>query len=76
LNDLASLTERLFGQCAVAVNPNNPKNSGSVPFPWPGRYHHTLTMHGYGVYDGGTVSVNGPPPPARLPGGTAVIAIH
>jgi hypothetical protein len=33
-------------------------------------------MSGYGVYDGGTVSTNGPAPPAMLPGGTGVIAIH
>ena len=33
-----------------------------------------LTMSGPGVYDGGIVTITGPPPPADMAGGTAVIA--
>jgi hypothetical protein len=63
-----------IGACAVAVNPNNPGKGGPLAFPWPGKYTHTLTMSGSGVYDGGTVATNGPAPPANMSGGTAVIA--
>lgn len=65
----------LVGACAVAVNPNNPKNSGPLKFPWPGQYGHTLSMSGSDYYDGGTVGADGPPPPSTMPGGTAVIAL-
>jgi hypothetical protein len=63
-----------IGPCAVAVNPNNPKAVPPLPFPWPGKYTHTMTMNGAGAYDGGTVRTNGPAPPANMKGGTAVIA--
>lgn len=63
-----------IGKCAVAVNPNNPKSGPPLPFPWQGKYTHTMTMNGGGAYDGGTVGTNGPAPPTKMAGGTAVIA--
>ena len=62
------------GPCAVVVNPNNPQSGPPLAFPWPSTYHHTLTVRGRGVYDGGTVNLTGPAPPANMAGGTAVIA--
>lgn len=59
------------GPCAAVVNPNHP--GMQMAFPWPTKYHHTLAMSGYGVYDGGTVSTNGAAPPAMMDGGTAQI---
>lgn len=61
-----------IGACAVAVNSNKPTKQ-TLAFPWPTKYHHTLKMYGKGVYDGGTVSITGPAPPANMAGGTAVI---
>jgi hypothetical protein len=61
-----------IGPCAVAVNSAKPTNQ-TLAFPWPGKYQHTLKMFGKGVYDGGTVAINGPPPPANMAGGTAAI---
>ena len=68
-----SLAGTAIGACAVAVNPNKPTTK-SLAFPWPTKYHHTLTMSGGGVYDGGTVGIAGPAPSADMAGGTAVIA--
>jgi hypothetical protein len=65
-----------IGPCAVAVNPNNPKQGHPLAFPWPGKYHHTLEMQGYGVYDGGTVDANGAAPPSTMAGGTGVIVFQ
>ena len=59
--------------CAVLVNPNNPKNSKPAAFPWTGKYQHTLVVSGEGAYDGGVASVQGPPPPSQVPGGTGLI---
>lgn len=61
------------GRCAVAVNSNNPLAGPALAFPWPTTYHHTLTMSGEGVYDGGTVGISGSAPPSMMKGGTAVI---
>ena len=61
-----------IGPCAVAVNSDKPTNQ-TLAFPWPTKYHHTLKMMGKGAYDGGTVSIAGPAPPANMAGGTAVI---
>jgi hypothetical protein len=69
------LAGNLIGPCAVAVNPNNPSDSGPLNFPWVGKYKHTLSMSGSGVYDGGTVGVDGPAPPATMAGGVGVIAL-
>jgi len=63
------------GPCAAVVNPNNPKSGAPEPFPWPKRFTHTLVVSGEGIYDGGTASLTGPPPPATMPGSTAVIAL-
>lgn len=68
------LAGQLIGACAVAVNPTNPGQGPPLAYPWPGKYTHTLTMSGAGVYDGGTVGTHGPAPPSKMAGGTAVIA--
>jgi hypothetical protein len=64
------------GACAVVVNPTNPRWNPSLKFPWPSKYHHTLVMSGAGVYDGGTARVDGPAPPADVPGATGIIAFR
>jgi hypothetical protein len=63
-----------IGSCAAVVNADNA--SVSHPFPWPGVYNHTLVLSGSGIMDGGTASATGPPPPATLPGASAIIAIQ
>ena len=68
------LAGNYVGPCAIVVNPYNPLSGPARAFPWSTTYHHTLTLHGEGVFDGGTVSVTGPQPPSMMPGGTAVIA--
>ncbi len=61
---------KFVGACAVAVNPTS---GSSVPFPFP-QFTHTLTLSGYGVLDGGTLSTQGAAPPEYLNGPQAVIA--
>jgi hypothetical protein len=61
------------GPCATVVNPNNPKDSKPLAFPWPTKYKHTLVTSGEGWYDGGKVSATGPAPPALVPGATGLI---
>lgn len=51
------------GPCAVVVNSDY---SLSHPFPY-SQYHHTMTLSGSGVLDGGSVSFSGPAPPSTLP---------
>jgi hypothetical protein len=63
-----------IGACAAVVNADN--KAKSHPFPWPGVYAHTLVLHGAGIFDGGSMSVNGPPPHALVSGASAVIAIN
>jgi len=53
----------LIGKCAVVVNPSY---YYSRAFPYAG-YNHTLVLSGSDLLDGGTISTNGPPPPATLP---------
>lgn len=60
------------GPCAAVVNPDA---SRSVGFPY-SKYHHTLTMNGSGVSDGGTISTSGPPPPSSIPPGTGVVVFQ
>jgi hypothetical protein len=62
------------GKCAAVVNSDLPGTPES--FPWPGKYRHTLVLTGGGVLDGGTMSTNGPPPPASLDGEQAVIVFQ
>lgn len=51
----------LAGACASVVN------SGESPLPFPLRdYRRTLRLAGGGILDGGTISADGPPPPAQL----------
>jgi len=64
---------QFVGACAAVVNPNNPKSSKPIAFPWPTKYHHTLVTAGEGWYDGGTVSASGAAPPALVPGATGLI---
>jgi hypothetical protein len=61
---------KFVGACAVAVNPNE---GTTAPFPFP-QFAHTLTLSGYDVLDGGTMSTQGPQPPEYLAQGQAVIA--
>jgi hypothetical protein len=66
------LTGRLIGPCGVAINSNR---TASRPYPFGSTYSHTLIFHGNGgVIEGGTVGVDGPPPPASLGPTTAVLA--
>lgn len=62
------------GSCAAAVNADDA--SVPHPFPWSGVYKHTLVLVGAGILDGGIAIVYGPPPPAMIPGASAVIAIQ
>jgi hypothetical protein len=57
------------GACAAVVNPT----LATYAFPLQ-KYHHTVTLSGGGVLEGGFVSFLGSAPPANLPSGTAVIA--
>ncbi|MGC1380825.1 MAG: hypothetical protein WA814_07350 [Candidatus Baltobacteraceae bacterium] len=57
------LKASLIGPCAVVVNSDY---GTSHPFPF-STYHHTLTLSGDGVLDGGAVSTSGPPPPSSVP---------
>lgn len=59
------------GACAAVVNPDDSPH----PFPFR-RYHHTLVLRGGGVLDGGTISTNGPPPPASLGPAEAAIVFQ
>ena len=61
---------KFVGACAVAINPTS---GADVPFPFP-QFTHTLTVSGYGVLDGGTLSTTGPAPPEYIDGVGAVIA--
>jgi hypothetical protein len=63
-----------IGACATAVNSD--VVGTSHPFPWPGVYNHTLVLNGGGILDGGTATVDGPAPPAVIPGDSSVIAIQ
>lgn len=63
-----------IGSCAAVINADEP--TYSHPFPWPGVYSHTLVLRGSGILDGGTASTTGPPPPAMVPGTSALIAIQ
>jgi hypothetical protein len=66
------LAGNYVGPCASVVNPAK-QGTHALAFPWPTKYHHTLEMSGYGVYDGGTVDANGPAPVQSMGGGTAQI---
>lgn len=59
------------GACAVVVNPSLTPHA----FPF-STYHHSLTISGNGVLDGGTVSTNGAAPPATLGAEEAAIVFQ
>ncbi len=65
------IADRFVGPCAAVVNPD----AAAHPFPL-AQYHHTLSLTGGGILDGGTVAADGPPPPSSLPGASAVIVFH
>jgi len=58
------------GECAVVINPTE---GADVPFPYT-QFTHTLTLSGAGILDGGTLSTDGPAPPAEMDGVGAIIA--
>jgi hypothetical protein len=51
------------GRCASVVNSSF---WTTYRFPYT-RYHHTLVFAGDGIFDGGRIYANGPPPPTILP---------
>jgi hypothetical protein len=61
----------LIGPCASVVNPSS---SEVVANPIFNKYHHTLTLQGAGVADGGTATFDGPAPPENIPATAAFIA--
>lgn len=65
------LDGKRVGACVAAVNPDD----DSHPFTLRG-YNRTLVLRGSGVFDGGTVSANGPAPPQSVAPHTAVIAFR
>jgi hypothetical protein len=63
---------KLVGQCAMVVN------NDTAPHPTPAlalTYHHTLTLSGEGILDGGSVGFAGAAPPASVPALSAFIAM-
>ncbi len=62
---------KFFGACVAAVNPDDDTRAFLLR-----GYSRTLALHGSGVFDGGTVSVDGAPPPATLGPRSAVIAFR
>jgi hypothetical protein len=69
------VTGREVGPCAAVVNPDT---GTSYPFPpeLKEKYHHTLVLRGAGVLDGGTISIEGPAPPARIGAVEALIVFR
>jgi hypothetical protein len=65
---------RPIGACAAVVNADS--SNVSHAFPWQGVYKHSLILHGGAILDGGRAGVQGPAPPAEVPGASAVIAIQ
>ncbi len=64
---------RAIGPCAMVVN--NERLTLGAPRLALG-YHHTMTLRGDGVLDGGTASFDGPAPPSSLAPGTAFVAVR
>ena len=59
------------GPCAAIVNSDY---YNAYPFPYPGKYHHTLVLSGGGVLDGGQAVVTGPAPVSTIPAlGSAIV---
>jgi len=61
------------GPCAAVVNSDPTKERA---FPWPGKYHRTLTLTGEGVMDGGSISIDAVAPSALVPKLGSVIAFE
>lgn len=64
-----------IGPCAAVVN-SDTGTSHPFPLPFKTKYHHTLVLRGAGVLDGGTISTDGPAPPARLGPVEAIIVFR
>lgn len=62
----------LVGACAMVVNPDSASHASPH---FSHAFHHTLSMSGYGVLDGGTVSFAGAAPPSVVGGLRAYIAL-
>lgn len=61
----------LIGPCASVVNPSS---SEAVPNPIFRKYHHTLSLRGGGVIEGGSATFSGPAAPENVPAAAAFIA--
>ena len=70
LYDKCYVKGAFVGPCGIAVNSST---GTSTPFPYP-QFTHTLTVSGYDVLGGGTLSTQGAAPPATLSPLQAVIA--
>lgn len=58
------------GPCAAIVNPT----TAATAFPMLSRtYTHTMVLSGYGIVDGGNISVTAAPPPSSIPGETGIV---
>lgn len=62
---------RYAGACVAAVNPDDDAHPFTLR-----KYRRTLVLQGSGVFDGGSVRANGPPPPSSVAPHTAVIAFR
>lgn len=60
-----------LGTCSVKVNPTTSTQVSA----WSSSLHHTLSLSGGGVLEGGTASATGPAPQATMPAGTAQIGL-
>jgi len=64
------IAQRLAGACAMVVNPSY----NTVPYPATlSAFHHTLTLAGYSVLEGGTIGTKGAVPPRTLAKESAVV---
>lgn len=60
---------RKVGACVVVVNPDDDAHSLSLP-----GYRKTLALHGSGVFDGGSISIENAPPPSSVGPRGALVA--
>ena len=62
----------LFPKCFIVVNPS----TAAIAFHWPAKYVSTIKLWGSDLLDTPAwISTSGPPPPAVIAAGTAVIAL-
>jgi len=60
------------GPCAAVVNPDS---HDAHAFPY-SAYHHTMTLQGSGIIDGGQIGISGPAPPSMLAPMTGVVVFQ